>query len=58
MIMVNNITHNLKNNDKVIVIVGSGHVYILKQFLQASNNFNVMTFYDWVQNNNIGDSHD
>lgn len=54
MIMVNNITQNLNNNDQVIVIVGSGHVYILKQFLEASNKFNVMTFYDWVENNNMG----
>lgn len=58
MIMVNNITQNLNNNDKVIVIVGSGHVYILKQLLEASNKFNIMTFYDWIENNNMGGTHD
>lgn len=51
MIMVNNITQNLNNNDKVIVIIGSGHVYILKQLLETSYKFNLMTFYDWVESN-------
>lgn len=51
MIIVNNITRNLKDNEKVIVIVGSDHIYILKQLLEASNKFNVMTFYDWVESN-------
>lgn len=46
MIMVNHITQNLNNNDKVVVIVGSGHIYIIKQLLEASNNFNVITFDD------------
>lgn len=52
MIMVNNITENLDDTDKVIVIVGSDHVYILKQMLESSNAFNVMTFYEWMEFNN------
>ncbi|WP_371814688.1 DUF5694 domain-containing protein [Jeotgalicoccus sp. WY2] len=54
----NHITQNLNNNDKVMVIVGSGHIYILKQLLEASNNFNVITFYDWTKKNNMGVPHD
>lgn len=52
MIMVNNITEDLDDTDKVIVIVGSDHVYILKQMLESSNTFNVMTFYEWMEFNN------
>lgn len=52
MIMVNNITSGLVNEDKVIVIVGSDHIYILKNLLESSNHFNVMTFYNWVNLNN------
>ena len=51
MIMVNNVTRNLVNSDKVIIIVGYGHIYILKQLLEASNKFDVITFYEWIENN-------
>ena len=50
MIMVNNVTRNLVNSDKVIIIVGSGHIYILKQLLEASNKFDVTTFYERIEN--------
>lgn len=46
MIMVNNITKNLTRDDKIMVIVGSGHTYILKQLLEVSEKFNVYTFYE------------
>lgn len=49
MIMVNNITKNLAPDDKVIVIVGSDHIYILKQLLEASESFDVFTFYEWLE---------
>lgn len=49
MIMVNNITKNLHSNSRVIMIVGAGHIYILKQLLEASGKFDVLTFYDWEE---------
>ncbi|MFC3899515.1 DUF5694 domain-containing protein [Aliicoccus persicus] len=50
MIMVNNITRNLKDDSRVIMIVGAGHIYILKQLLESSGKFDVKTFHDWEEN--------
>ena len=50
MIMVNNITREIDNDSRVIMIVGAGHLYILKQLLESSGKFEVETFYEWEMN--------
>lgn len=50
MIMVNNITREIYADSRVIMIVGAGHLYILKQMLESSGKFEVQTFYDWEMN--------
>lgn len=49
LIMTHYITKDLIEKDKVIVIVGQSHLYILKQMLEGSDDYNVLTFYDYVQ---------
>ena len=50
MIMVNNITRNTDTHSRVIMIVGAGHLYILKQLLESSGKFEANTFYEWEMN--------
>lgn len=49
LIMTHHISKDLKEKDKVIVIVGQSHLYILKQMLLGSNDYDVLTFYEYLQ---------
>ena len=49
LVMVHYILKGLKENEKVIVIVGQSHLYILKQMLEGSDDYDALTFYDYIQ---------
>ena len=50
LVMTHYISKDLKENEKVIVVVGQSHLYLLKQMLEGSDDYDVLTFYDYVQN--------
>ncbi|GAA0600346.1 hypothetical protein GCM10009001_15940 [Virgibacillus siamensis] len=45
--LVNLIT---SGDDRIFVLYGAGHLYLLKQFLIESNIFNLKTAHDYINN--------
>lgn len=49
MVMAHHIANPLKEGDKALVIVGSGHIYALEDILKATKKYDVINFNEYLK---------